>query len=113
MSLSIREPRTRVSISVRIKGCPSCDSNSNNCSGAKGGRGLNTEDTEEHRREQIKIPPLAKCARGVGHAGFLEQRGGAALPGFAFFCGDLFHVTDVGSGLGQYMVQVVADADER
>jgi hypothetical protein len=34
------------------------------------------------------------------------------LPGFAFFFCYVFHVVDVGSGLGQDVVEVVADADE-
>jgi hypothetical protein len=42
----------------------------------------------------------------------LEQRGRAALPGRAFFFANVLHVGDVGSGLGQDVVQVVADADQ-
>ena len=42
----------------------------------------------------------------------LEQCCGAALPGLAFFFRDAFHVFHVGAGLGQHVVQVVADADE-
>src|SRR4029077_1622528 len=42
----------------------------------------------------------------------LEQGGGAAFPGLSFFFGDVFHVGDVGSGLGGAVVEIVADADE-
>jgi len=42
----------------------------------------------------------------------LEERGWAPLPGLAFFYGCLFHVVHVGAGLGQDVVQIVADADE-
>src|SRR5438477_1765939 len=49
---------------------------------------------------------------GWGTLSCLEQGGGAALPGRAFFFGDILHVSDVGSSLRKHMVQVVADTDE-
>src|SRR3979411_566990 len=42
----------------------------------------------------------------------LEQYCGAAGPGFAFFFSNLFHICDVGSGLGEDVVEVVSCADE-
>jgi hypothetical protein len=42
----------------------------------------------------------------------LEQRGRPSLPALAFFFRDVFDVVDVGPGLRQDMVQVVANADK-
>jgi hypothetical protein len=42
----------------------------------------------------------------------LEQRGGASLPGVALFLGNFLYVVDVGSDLGEKVVQVVAEAEE-
>jgi hypothetical protein len=42
----------------------------------------------------------------------LKQSGGTASPGFGFFIGDFFKIGDVRAGLREYVVQVVADADE-
>src|SRR5258708_13178423 len=42
----------------------------------------------------------------------LEQRRWSPLPALAFLFRDVFDVVDVGAGLGQDVVQVVADADE-
>jgi hypothetical protein len=42
----------------------------------------------------------------------LEQRRGSALPALSFFLGYGLHVVDVGAGLRQYVVQVIAYADE-
>ena len=61
-----------------------------------------TEDTEDTEEAESKSPPC-RAQRDKGGAPsrfFLEQRGGAALPGLAFFLRDFFHVSDVGSGLG-------------
>src|ERR1700691_27221 len=74
-------------------------------------------------RDETGIPFLAKQARnGAPDLGyphrvpcpglFLEQSCRATLPGFAFFLGDIFHVGDVGSGLGEDVVEIVAHADE-
>ena len=43
---------------------------------------------------------------------FLEQRCRSPLPGLPLFLRDVFHVVDVGSGLRQDVVEVIADADE-
>ncbi len=42
----------------------------------------------------------------------LEQRGGASLPGVALFLGNFLYVVDVGSDLGDQVMQVVAEAEE-
>ena len=42
----------------------------------------------------------------------LEQSGRTARPDFALRFGDALDVVDVGSGLRQDMVQIIADADE-
>jgi hypothetical protein len=42
----------------------------------------------------------------------LEQRRGSALPALSFFLGDGLHVVDVGAGLREDVVQVIAYADE-
>ena len=49
-----------------------------------------------------------KRENGGAPAAFLEKRGGAALPGFAFFPGNFFYVVDVRSHLGDEVMQVVA-----
>src|ERR1700730_14624986 len=97
MSFSIREPRTRVSISVRSRFmCGVREGLARSILAA----GIGGQECPPHTTS--KSPPRVS----------LEQRGRAALPGFAFFFGDVFHIGDVGSGLSQDVVQVVADADE-
>lgn len=67
-----------------------------------------TEDTEEAKsKPQFKIATLPhKPRQGWGTQDFffleicLEQGRRAALPGLAFFFGNVFHVSDVGSSLG-------------
>src|ERR1700722_5974742 len=113
MSFSISEPRTRVSTSVRISSiylsgddlivrflrqrgrsaCPYKSQNPNSC--------RNNAARMGHPRFCSK---LQSC---------LKEGGRAAFPRLAFFLGDVFHVGDVGSGLGQDVVQVIADADKR
>src|ERR1700676_1202541 len=46
------------------------------------------------------------------HETCLEQRGWSPLPAFAFLFRNVFDVVDVSAGLGQDVMQVVADADE-
>src|ERR1700674_1323649 len=46
----------------------------------------------------------------AGHK--LEQRRWSPLPAFAFLFRNVFDVVDVGAGLGEDVLQVVADADE-
>src|SRR5215469_8412914 len=99
MSFSISEPRTRVSISLRI-----CMRRLILLESGE----LTTEDTGDHRGKQI--PLLATSARSGAPTTlhfpflFLEQSGCSALPGLSFVLRDLFHVDDVGSGLRQDMM---------
>src|SRR5256885_1035060 len=91
MSFSIRAPSTRVSIGVRFTAAILIQIGNVN------------GDSE--------IPPYEERA-GWGIFNFLEERSGAAFPALSVFFGDIFHVGDIGSGLRQYVMQVVADADE-
>ena len=79
-----------------------CNSNSREFGGIFRREALNTENTEDTGEPKSKSPPSRKICEtgGAPSRFFLEQRGGAALPGLAFFLRDFFHVSDVGSGLG-------------
>src|ERR1700680_1608255 len=102
MSFSIREPRTRVSVSERItigirKYYPDwlilLDV-------------ILIQSTLPLTESGVKVPTLAaKSAARMGTLEIsLEQGGGTALPRFAFFFGDIFHISDVGARLGQDVV---------
>src|SRR6266481_7660549 len=66
----------------------------------------------------MQLPSWRSAWTGEGarphtsRANTLEQRRRSPLPAFAFLFRDVFHVVDVGAGLRQDVVQVVADADE-
>src|SRR5271166_4527317 len=62
---------------------------------------------------EVKGPTLShKPREGWGTRCFLEKGGGAALPGLAFFLGNFLYVVDVGTDLGDEVMQIVAEAEE-
>src|ERR1700731_2078429 len=58
-------------------------------------------------REREAWPPF------LSGKGRLEEGGGTPLPGLALFFCRFFYVVHVGTGLGQKMMKVVANAEER